>query len=130
MPPPTIRIARATARLAEIARMYEAGLGLEVLDSFRGHDGFDGVILGSPGAQYHLEFTERAGGSDVRAPGEDDLLVLYLPDDEAWVAACSRMAAAGFRAVQPSNPWWARRGCTFEDLERRRVVLQNAGWPE
>jgi hypothetical protein len=127
---PTIRIARATARLAEIARMYEAGLALEVLDSFHGHDGFDGVILGTPGAPYHLEFTARVGGSDVPAPDEDDLLVLYLPDDEAWAAACRRMAAAGFQSVTPSNPWWARRGRTFEDPERRRVVLQNAAWPD
>jgi len=40
-----LRIARATRRLAEMARFYREGLALEVTDRFEGHDGYSGVIF-------------------------------------------------------------------------------------
>jgi hypothetical protein len=55
----TLRVARATDRLEEVARFYLEGLGLNKLGSFENHEGFDGVMLGSPGAPYHLEFTHQ-----------------------------------------------------------------------
>ena len=41
-----MRVARPTDYLKEISKMYQLGLGLNVLGQFEGHDGFDGVILG------------------------------------------------------------------------------------
>jgi hypothetical protein len=40
------------------------------------------------------------------------------------------MTAAGFRPVVSFNPYWERRGRTFEDHDGYRVVLQNADWSE
>jgi hypothetical protein len=37
------------------------------------------------------------------------------------------MLAAGFRAVASFNPYWERRGRTFED-PGYRTVRQNAAW--
>ncbi|MCM2356004.1 MAG: hypothetical protein NDI68_04880, partial [Arenimonas sp.] len=54
---PSLRVARPVADLARSRRMYAEGLGLAVLGGFEGHDGFDGVMLGPPGAGWHLEFT-------------------------------------------------------------------------
>ena len=54
---PQLRIARPVADLAKTCKMYTDGLGLEVLGSFENHEGFDGVMLGLPGAGYHFEFT-------------------------------------------------------------------------
>ena len=125
---PTLRVARPTDRLDEVAALYSAGLDLEILGSFEDHDGFDGVILGRPGSPWHLEFTHRRGHAAGRARGEDDLLVLYLPDPERWDAACARMTRAGFRAVPAFNPYWDARGRTFEDPDGYRVVLQHAAW--
>src|SRR4051812_6630535 len=56
-----LRIARPTDDLAAVVAFYRDGLGFEVLSSFTGHDGFDGVMLGFAGAGYHLEFTRAAG---------------------------------------------------------------------
>lgn len=52
-----MRVARPTDNLDEVVEFYTKGLGLEVLYEFENHEGFDGVILGFPGASYHLEFT-------------------------------------------------------------------------
>ena len=126
----TLRVARPTDRLDEVVRFYTDGLGLEVLYCFEDHEGFDGVMVGCPGAPYHLEFTRKRGHEAGCAPTEDNLLVFYLPDTQAWQAAVERMHAAGFPATRSFNPYWDRCGRTFEDPDGYRVVLQNAAWPE
>jgi catechol 2,3-dioxygenase-like lactoylglutathione lyase family enzyme len=123
-----LRIARPTDDLAAVVRFYRDGLGFEVLYEFHDHDGFDGVMLGHKGAAYHLEFTRKAGHRAGRAPTEDNLLVFYLPDEAAWLAACARLEGAGYRAVPAFNPYWDVRGRTFADPDGYRVVLQNAAW--
>ena len=123
-----LRVARATDHLDAVVRFYVDGLGLEQLDSFENHDGFDGVIIGAPGAEYHLEFTRRHGHATGRAPTEENLLVFYVPDEGEWQAAVQRMVATGFKPVPSSNPYWERSGRTFEDPDGYRVVLQHGAW--
>ena len=123
----TLRVARPTDRLEDVVRFYSQGLGLVVLGSFENHDGFDGVMLGTPGAAYHLEFT-RSEHKAGRAPSEDNLLVFYIPDQQEWLTAVDRMAAAGYQPVRSFNPYWDRRGRTYEDPDGYRVVLQNDSW--
>ena len=125
---PHLRVARPTDDLAAVVRFYRDGLGLEVLYEFAGHGGFDGVMLGAPGAPYHLEFTRCEGHTAGRAPTEDNLLVFYLPDAAEWRAATERMERAGYAAVPAFNEYWDRAGRTYEDADGYRVVLQNAGW--
>lgn len=124
-----MRVARPTDDIERLLPFYTDGLGLEVLGSFEDHDGFDGVMLGRPGAPYHLEFTRSRHHAAGRAPTQDNLLVFYLPDAEAWAAACERMADAGFQPEPSFNPYWDVRGKTFEDPDGYRVVLQNGDWP-
>ena len=107
---------------------YSEGLGLTKLGSFEDHESFDGVMLGVPGASYHLEFTRKRGHSAGRAPTEENLLVFYVPDQQQWQAAMDRMKAAGYEPVPSFNPYWDRAGRTFEDPDGYRVVLQNAAW--
>ena len=125
----TLRVARSTDHLDEVVRFYSQGLGLTVLGSFEGHDGFDGTMLGHPGTPYHLEFTHKRGHSVGPAPTQDNLLVFYLPDSRQWQEAIDRMRAAGYEPVPSFNPYWDRAGRTFEDPDGYRVVLQNASWP-
>ena len=126
---PTLRVARPTDDIDRLLPFYAVGLGLEVLYRFEDHEGFDGVMLGRPGAPYHLEFTRARGHAAGRAPTEDNLLVFYLTDAEDCRAAVERMRAAGFEPVRSFNPYWDRTGLTFEDPDGYRVVLNNAGWP-
>jgi catechol 2,3-dioxygenase-like lactoylglutathione lyase family enzyme len=123
-----LRVARPTDHLDEVTRFYRDGLGFEVIASFTGHDGFDGVMLGHRGQGYHFEFTHRAGHVEGRAPSNDHLLVFYLPDDAEWEAAVDRMRAHGYAPVPAFNPYWDAHGQTFEDPDGYRVVLQHKAW--
>jgi len=129
MNPAAFRVARATDQLEAVVRFYREGLGLELLGGFQGHDGFDGVMLGQPGASYHLEFTHHPEHPAPRSPSPENVLVFYLPDPEEWRCACERMEACGYLPVPPLNPYWAVRGRTFEDPDGYRVVLQQGIWP-
>lgn len=124
-----LRVARPTDDLPAVLRFYREGLGFEVLYEFKDHDGFDGVMLGHPGAAYHLEFTRKAGHKVGRAPTEDNLLVFYLPDIEQWKQVVNRLQDKGYRSVESFNPYWDKQGKTFADPDGYRVVLQNASWP-
>ncbi len=124
-----LRIARPTDQLAEVVKFYRDGLGFTVLYEFTDHDGFDGVMLGHRDAAYHLEFTRKAGHPTCRAPSEDNLLVFYLPDAEAWKSAVDRMNTAGYQPVKAFNPYWDNKGKTFYDPDGYRIVLQNSSWP-
>jgi len=123
-----LRIARPVRDLRRSEEMYRAALGLHVLGHFEDHDGFDGVMLGVPGAPYHFELT-RSRRHEVRpSPTPEDLMVFYVPLESDWEAACDRMSAAGFVEVEPFNPYWAVRGRTFADPDGYRVVLERAEW--
>lgn len=128
MTPPTLRIARPTDDIAALLPFYRDGLGLAVLAHFEDHEGFDGVMLGQPGAPYHFEFTHQRGHVAGRAPTHDNLVVFYLPERAAWEAAVARMRGAGFEPVPSWNPYWDVSGVTFEDADGYRVVLQHAAW--
>jgi catechol 2,3-dioxygenase-like lactoylglutathione lyase family enzyme len=123
-----VRIARPTARLREVVSFYRDGLGLKEIGSFTGHAGYSGVMLGLPGHTYHLEFTEHEEQqTPCRAPSKDNLLVFYIPDPKAINQLATRLKSLGHEPVPPENPYWNKKGLTFEDPEGWRVVLMNTG---
>jgi catechol 2,3-dioxygenase-like lactoylglutathione lyase family enzyme len=129
MSAPRLRVARPTDDLDALLRFYRDGLGLELLYRFDDDgDGFEGIMLGHPRAPWHLEFTRLKGHPAGRAPTEDNLLVLYLPDPDEWQAARRRMDEAGYAPVASFNPYWDERGLTYEDPDGYRAVLQNDDW--
>lgn len=123
-----LRIARPVANLAYSTRLYMEGLGLVELGRFEDHAGFDGVMLGQPGAGHHLEFTHARHHPVAPAPTPEDLLVLYVPDATDFALRCQRLLDAGFAPVASFNPYWDQRGRSFQDPDGYRVVLQNAAW--
>jgi uncharacterized glyoxalase superfamily protein PhnB len=84
-------------------------------------------MLGLPEHAVHLEFTEHEAGSACPAPSADNLLVLYIPDQEAIKRIVNRLSAMGYRPVPPLNPYWEQKGVTIEDPDGWRVVLMNTG---
>jgi catechol 2,3-dioxygenase-like lactoylglutathione lyase family enzyme len=127
LPVVQIRVARPTGRLRELVRFYCEGIGLEIVGSFTGHAGYSGVMLGLPGREYHLEFTEHEESKeeDYAPPSRDNLLVFYLPERAAVERIAARLATLGYPAVAPENPYWNERGLTFADPDGWRVVLMN-----
>lgn len=123
-----LRIARPVRNLEVTQTMYGEGLGLHVIGSFKDHDGFDGVMLGREGLDYHFEFTHRRHHTISPTPTVEDLAVFYIPSSSEWNTACAQMIAAGFKPVPSFNPYWDRQGRTFEDQDGYRIVLQNEEW--
>ena len=127
LPAVQVRIARPTSQLDEVVRFYRDGLGLKVIGSFEGHAGYSGVMLGLPGHEYHLEFTSHNEGSPCPAPTKDNLLVFYIPDQQAVSLLVVHLGSMGYFPVAPENPYWEQNGITFEDPDGWRVVLMKTG---
>jgi len=124
LPVRNVRIARPTDQLDEVVRFYREGLGLPELDRFADHAGYRGVLLGLPGTQYHLEFTQHDHGSPGLAPSRDNLLVLYFDDPADMEQVATRLATLGHLPVAAENPYWTEHGAvTVEDPDHWRVVL-------
>ena len=123
-----IRIARPVSSPGVSARMYMQGLSMEELGSFTDHGGFDGVMLGHPGGDFHFEFTRCRHHPVTPAPTPEDLVVFYVPDPEGWNMRCAAMRDAGFCEAESFNPYWDRIGRTFLDPDGYRVVVQCASW--
>ena len=123
-----VRIARPSADLAQAERFYAAGLGVDVL--YRADDGSEPnqlLMLGWPGASWHLELTHHNTTPTPPSPSADDLLVLYL-DGPVPDSLISDLEAAGGRRVAAENPYWDRWGVTVQDPDGYRLVLCTRGW--
>jgi catechol 2,3-dioxygenase-like lactoylglutathione lyase family enzyme len=125
-----LRIARPSHDLRASERFWVDGLGLDVL--FRADDPADGghalLMVGWPGATWHLELVGDPDGATPAAPTEEDLLVLYLDgviDDDL----VSRLIGAGGTRVAARNPYWERWGVTIADPDGYRLVLSSRSWP-
>ncbi|KAG1306578.1 hypothetical protein G6F60_005686 [Rhizopus arrhizus] len=120
------RIARPTDKFEKIKEFYGEGLGLELIGSFEGHEGYDGVMYGLPDKKYHLEFTTQVDGSPCPAPTKDNLLVFYIPDQEKISVIMNRLNRLGYLETEPENPYWKAKGITIEDPDKWRIVLMNS----
>ncbi|GAB2829809.1 VOC family protein [Ferruginibacter profundus] len=119
------RIARPTDRLKEVVRFYHDALELPIIGSFENHAGYDGVMFGLPGVQYHLEFTQYKNPSPCPAPTKDNLLVLYFETTLLYNEAIVKLISLGYAPVAPENPYWLNKSETFEDPDGWRIVLFN-----
>lgn len=109
----------STGRPGGRARCREV-LGLPIIESFRGHSGYDGVFFELPGAG-ELELTH--GPSGPVGSREEDLLVLYARNDDALRSVVAPLASACARRVEAANPYWNAWGATFLDPDGYRVVV-------
>ncbi|MBK6825741.1 MAG: VOC family protein [Chitinophagaceae bacterium] len=117
------RIARPTNQLQEITRFYTDALGLKIIGSFSGHDGYDGVMLGLPESTYHLEFTQHSNMETLPPPTRENLLVFYFDNHEDYLAANRRIQDMNIGPVPPENPYWLGKSETYEDPDKWRIVL-------
>jgi catechol 2,3-dioxygenase-like lactoylglutathione lyase family enzyme len=116
------RIARHTTDLNRIIDFYGRILGLQVLGEFKDHHHYNGVFLGIPGADWHLEFTV-SYATPKHQPDDDDLLVFYASSLSEFAAIKKRFVANNVKHVKPPNPYWEKNGITFEDPDGYRIVI-------
>lgn len=117
-----MRVARHTTALQPLIHFYVELLGLTVLGDFKDHDGYDGVFLGLPGENWHLEFTVSEEPA-VHKADEDDLLVFYAGSAEEYQGFLAKAVSMNVPEVEPKNPYWAVNGKTFLDPDGFRLVI-------
>ncbi len=128
-PSSQLRLARPSRDLGAAERFWVQGLGLSVLlrldDSAEG--GHALLMVGWPGAAWHLELVADPAGETPPAPTEEDLLVLYL-DGPVEDDVVSRLIEAGGTRVPARNPYWDEWGVTIADPDGYRLVLCTRAW--
>ena len=122
-----IRVARPTIDLNRIRSFYEHVVGLPLLWSFAGHDGFDGAIFALPDERAQLELVRSPHG-DVPAPTGEDALVRYHGAEGGGPELVDRLRDAGTTEVMADdpalNPYWPRQGAsTFVDPDGYRLII-------
>ncbi|MBW1601001.1 VOC family protein [Streptomyces sp. JJ66] len=124
LPVGAVRFARPTADLDAALAFYRDDLGLPVLASWRDHDGYDGAVLGLPGAPVHLELLQHRAPESVPRPHPENQLALYLPGPQAVASATAHLTARGHQPVRATNPYWPAHGAVlFADPDGWHVVL-------
>ena len=117
-----LRVARHTTDIEKIKSFYIDFLGFEILGEFYGHDGYDGIFIGLPQKDWHLEFTI-SDHVPKHTPDEDDLLVFYSVDQNEFGAINARAIQMGHKTQNARNPYWDLKGKTYQDPDGFRVVI-------
>lgn len=117
-----LRYARHTNKLEDLKTFYTQVLGLEVLGHFENHNRYDGIFLGFPDLDWHLEFTQSNQMADHQ-PDADDLLVLYFQSHEKIQAIIEKAQAQGIEPTPSQNPYWQKNGTELKDPDGYGVML-------
>lgn len=116
------RLARHTNRLKENIDFYTNALGLVILGSFEGHDGYDGVFIGLQGESWHFEFTS-TNEPVSHHYDEDDLLVFYPQTKEAHERILNNLRNKETREEVPKNSYWKTNGILFKDPDGMGIMI-------
>lgn len=120
----TFRFARHTNNLEQIKSFYIDILGLELLGGFDNHDSYDGVFIGKPNENWHLEFTK----SDEIVTfnfGEEDILVFYPNTKLEFELIHDKLLATKIEFIIAKNPYWNENGKMILDPDGYRVVISH-----
>ncbi|MET9348411.1 VOC family protein [Streptomyces termitum] len=125
-----VRVARPSLDLRAAERFWVLGLGLDILyrheaDAALGHSAL--LMVGLPGASWHLELVHDPAAPVEPRPTPEDLLVVYLgePVPDALVA---RLEEHGGERVPAHNPYWDTWGVTLRDPDGYLLVLSTRTW--
>lgn len=118
----TFRYARHTSNLDRIEKFYTEIVGLEKLGEFKNHDKYDGIFLGLPDLNWHLEFTV-SDQQPTNKFDEDDLLVFYLKSEMEVAEVRSKIEHHNIKIETPKNPYWSKNGLMISDPDGHKIIF-------
>lgn len=120
----TFRFARHTNNLEQLKAFYINTLGLELLGSFENHDGYDGIFIGKPNENWHLEFTQTSEKVNHKFD-EDDILVFYPKTKAEYFSILEKFTEHNISFVEPKNPYWKENGKMILDPDGFRIIISS-----
>jgi catechol 2,3-dioxygenase-like lactoylglutathione lyase family enzyme len=122
LPVGAFRVALRTNHLSAAQAFYRDLVGLPLLHAFSAGPAskHDGLIFGVPDTSVTLELIS---ADEPDAAGEQDEIVLYLPDPGARDAAVKRLTDAGLTPVTPAQYWIDNDSVAFHDPDGRMVIF-------
>ncbi len=100
-----LRFARHSNNLEKIKFFYVNILGFELLGSFENHDNYDGIFIGKPNLEWHLEFTKSNEIVSFNF-GEEDYLVFYPENEIEYQLIIDRISQNQIEFIESKNPYW------------------------
>ena len=116
------RYARHTNNLEPLIEFYTEIVGLEKLGEFKNHSSYNGVFLGLPELDWHIEFTQ-SNETVNHKPDEDDLLVFYIKSDKELEVISKKIKKAGIQIINSKNPFWNENGIEIKDPDGFGVIF-------
>lgn len=120
----TFRFARHTNQLKALSEFYCRILNFEILGHFKNHKGYDGVFLGKPGMDWHVEFTQNKDQAQ-HTFDEDDLLVFYPENRKAYDSILNQIETNNIKILKPKNPYWELYGTLIQDPDGYNIIISN-----
>ena len=118
------RIARHTNNLNQLKSFYIDVLGFEVLGSFENHDNYNGIFIGKPQFDWHLEFTQSNDIVEFNY-NEDDILVFYPEKISEYNQLLENIQKQNISIIKAKNPYWNENGKMILDPDGYRVIISN-----
>jgi hypothetical protein len=116
------RYARHSTDLNRLEKFYTQVVGLENLGGFQNHDDYDGLFLGLPNMNWHIEFTT-SSEAPMSQFDEDDALVFYVNCDMEFAAIKTKLKAKKVLLETPKNPYWQHHGVMVSDPDGCKVIF-------
>lgn len=120
----TFRFARHTNNLKRIKSFYINILGLELLGNFENHNGYDGVFIGKPNENWHLEFTKSDEVLNFNFD-EEDILVFYPNSKLEFELIHKKLVTSSIALIDAKNPYWNVNGKMFLDPDGYPIVISH-----
>lgn len=116
------RVARHTNQLDEIRRFYTTIFEFEILGEFKNHNNYDGIFIGKPHFDWHLEFTTSNEDANHHFD-EDDCLVFYPQNQQEYDAIIENLEKFKLKPIKAKNPYWNENGITILDPDGFHIII-------
>ena len=110
--------------LEELKNFYTDILGLEILGGFENHNDYDGVFIGKPDENWHLEFTKSKDLVEFNF-SEDDILVFYPNSKIEYEIILDKIAQENIECIKPINPYWKKKCKMILDPDGYRIIISH-----
>jgi hypothetical protein len=118
------RFARHTNNLNKLKSFYIDVLGFEVLGSFENHSNYNGIFIGRPDLDWHLEFTQSKEVVEFNY-NEDDVLVFYPEEIRKYNQLLNNIQKQNIPIIKAKNPYWNENGKMILDPDGYRIIISN-----